>query len=77
MTHTGVKGNIRWHFQVMYIIYSVIVVDGNIGEYNQTQLLFYMYQNILGNRLYSVRVEKSGDHKEHAPGTPKSFPRNT
>ena len=27
--------------------------------------------------LVPRRVEKSGEHGEHAPGTPKVFPRNT
>ena len=27
--------------------------------------------------LLYIRVEKSGEHGEHAPGTPKAFPRNT
>ena len=28
-------------------------------------------------RFFETRVEKSGEHGEHAPGTTKVFPRNT
>ena len=32
---------------------------------------------IFKNEWCLTRVEKSGEHGEHAPGTPKVFPRNT
>ena len=45
-------------------------------EQGHVQILCILFHSFLSDRYFAA-VEKSGEHWEHAPGTPKVSPRNT